>query len=187
MQTNETPGASNNLPNDFPGHEYGQSQVVKVFTEDLNRGECAIRRCETDAGTFVLTLHSSKKQLFTLESTSGLLVGTGDVLSVDWYVRYLQTFPEQVIKMMHDLFEEYKFSENIALLFAVNGTFRVLPKGDGMSYLYFPDNTYFLVSDNIYDVLPSKVLVQNDNYWGFKISQWVRSQLNRLNKKNEKT
>jgi len=71
-----------------------------------------------------------------------------------------------------------------ALMFAVNNTFRVLPNGDGKSFVYFPDNTSFMISDNIYDVLPAKVLIKNDNYWGFKISHWVRAQLEKLNKKH---
>ncbi|HTA82288.1 MAG TPA: hypothetical protein VK783_05130 [Bacteroidia bacterium] len=174
------------LPNDFPGHEYGDSQVIKVFTEDLNRGACAIRRCETSVGTFVLTLHTSKKQLFTLEGPLCMLIGTGNVLSVDWYIRYLQTFPDEVRHMMHDLFEEYRLTDNGANMFAINNTFRILPAGEGFVNIYFPDNSSFMVSNNIYDVLPTNVLIKNDNYWGFKISHWIRSKLSILNKKHGK-
>lgn len=166
------------LPNDFPGNEFGPSQVLKVFHEDLNKGECSIRRSHTQAGTFVLTLHTSNRQLFTVEGPNGLLIGIGNVLTVEPYVKYLLTLPDEVIKMLHDCFKELTFTES-PLLFAVNNTFRLLPKGDGTSCLYFPDNSYFLISDNIYDVMPVKVLKQNDAYWGYKISHWVRKQLHR--------
>jgi hypothetical protein len=168
------------LPNDFPGNEHGYSEVIKVFRDDLNRGACATRRW----GEFVLTLHTSKRGLSTLESPAGLLVCVGNVLSVDAYVRYLQTFPDEVRHMMGVLFDEYRLSDCNALMFAVNNTFRVLPAGDDFSNIYFPNNSFFLVSNNTFDVMPGDVLEKNDRLWGYRLSRWVRRQLNRRNDKD---
>jgi hypothetical protein len=172
------------VPNDFPGRTVGSSQVIKMFKKELKEGFSI----EDQKGSFVFILHNNKRGLWSIESPAGILIGIGNPFNpspIPDYLEYINTFPTEVIAMMKDHLANCE-SQGEALMFALNNTFRVLPKGDGMSYLYFPDNTYFLISDNIYDVLPSKVLVQNDNFWGYKISHWVRSQLSRINKKNGK-
>jgi hypothetical protein len=170
------------MPNDFPGRAVGPSQVIKMFKKEPKKGFSI----EDQKGSYVFILHNNIRGLWSVESPAGLLIGVGDPFPIPDYLKYIQTFPTEVVAMLKDHLANCEFTGE-ALMFGVNNTFRVLPKGDGMSYLYFPDNTYFMLSDNIYDVLPTKVLMKNDNYWGFKISHWVRSQLERLNKKYGKT
>jgi hypothetical protein len=169
------------VPNDFPGRAVGSSQVIKMFRKEPKEGFSI----EDRKGSFLFILHNNKRGLWSLESPAGLLIGVGNPFPIPDYLSYIQTFPAEVIAMLKDHLAKCE-SPGEALMFAVNNSFRVLPKDDGMSYLYFPDNTFFLLSDNIYNVLPAKVLVQNDNYWGYKISRWVRNQLDRINNKNGK-
>lgn len=145
------------LPNDFPGNSYGYRQPLKVFRCDINYGACSTRRWNE----FILTVHTDKRGLFSLESPSGMLIGVGDVLTVQEYVQYLQTFPKEVQIMMKEMFYEYGFSQCNALLFAVNNTFRMLPSGEGLYRLYFPDNSWQDISGDMYDVVPGDELYNN--------------------------
>ena len=162
------------IPNDFQGSYAGRTDTIKTFHCDTHQSETSSAYIE---GGYLITIHSEKAQLWSLQSALGFLIGIGNPMSNKDYMDYLNKIPEKVIDMLNLKFKEHGFADSNPLMFGVNNTMRLLPTNNGLFYLMFPDGTYELFS-SLYDnpEFSDEFLSKHKVTMGNKVDTWLRKQ-----------
>jgi len=161
-------------PLDIRGSFAGRTNAIKTFFCDTHLSETCSDSAE---GGYLLTTHTVRRQLWSLQFATGFIIGIGDPFSNEQYVEYLSSFPAEVIEMLKKQSERYKFSSSNSLLFAVNNTMRLIPTKDGLFYLGFPDNSFEIIS-SLYNnpAFSDDVLRKHEHNMGEKIGKWLYGQ-----------
>ena len=158
--------------NPFKGNYAVVNNNIKVFRQDLIYGECST---ETIPEGYLITIHTNKRQLWSIQYLEGYLIGVGNPFSNQDYAEYLNSeFPDEVRNRLQEIFEEHGFSTDNALLFGLNNTSRVIKCKDGGLYVCFPDNTCMIYDNG--DVA-EEIALADTNLHTHKISNWLRGQL----------
>jgi hypothetical protein len=165
---------------DFEGSYPGKTDAIKIFHCDV------LSTWTTSAsanGGYHLTIHSVKRQLYSLQWPGGMLIGIGDPVSNPDYMSYLVNFPLDAIAMLKKTFESCGFDSKNPLLFAVDNTIRLLPGNPGLFYLCLPDNSYEITTE-LYDnpAFSKEILKEHENQMGAKIGVWLKKRFNFIEK-----
>jgi hypothetical protein len=161
-------------PAEIRGSYAGRTNAIKTFFCDTHLSETCSDSAE---GGYLLTTHTVRRQLWSLQFPTGFIIGVGDPFSNEQYAEYLSSFPAEVIDMLKKQSERYKFSTSNALLFAVNNTMRLIPAKEGLFYLGFPDSSFEIIS-SLYDnpAFSDYVLRKHEHNMGGKIGKWLYGQ-----------
>jgi hypothetical protein len=164
------------LDHKFSGTTTGKNTTIKTFSSDIDHSECGVFHASFDK-RYMLTIHTVKRELWSLSWPSGFITGIGNVFSNREYATFLSSFPKEVIDLLKEKFEEYRFSSSNCLLFGINNTMRLLPYKESLNYLCFPDDSYELIS-SLHDnsAISDAVLVKHQETIGTIIGKWLREQ-----------
>ncbi len=169
--TNKTPNPANAKRTsviNVPG-------FIKTFNcdSDLNDGD--------DEGFarsgHLVTIHSLKRELWSLQSSTGFIIGVGNPLhSNKEYAEYLNNIPCDIASMLEDMFKHFGFSDSKPLLFNLKNTIRLIPfkKDQDLFYLYFPDDSVEIISSN--PVPEDRAPYKYDIEPGKRINAWLHNQ-----------
>jgi len=160
--------------NHFSGSYVGYNKSIKTFHCDTHLSACYSFSFE---GGVLFSIHSVKRNLWSLQSPLGYLIGIGNPFSNINYTDYLCDFSYEVLDRLKEEFEKYEFSTSNPIMFGINGACRVVKCKDGLYYLYFPDGTYEVSQINDPPTFTNYQMCNHKSYIGDKIIRWVRSQL----------
>ena len=124
--------------NNFKGNYAVKNNSIKVFRQDLIYGECST---ETIGEGYLITIHTNKREIWSLQSMLGYIVGVGNPFSNAGYSDYLfGEYPVEVTDKLKRRFEQHEFSSDNPLMFALENTCRVIKGKEGSLYVCFPDS-----------------------------------------------
>jgi len=167
--------------NNFKGNYAVKNNSIKVFRQDLIYGECST---ETIGEGYLITIHTNKRGLWSLQSMLGNIVGVGNPFSNEDYSDYLYgEYPAEVTDRLKRRFEEYGFSSDNPLLFGLNNTCRVIKCKEGSLFVCFPDNTCMIYDSG--DVA-EEIALSDGKFYNDKIGKWLRNQLDFIHKVEER-
>jgi hypothetical protein len=125
----------------------------------------------------LVTIHSLKRELWSLQSSTGFIIGVGNPLhSNKEYAEYLNNIPCDIASMLEDMFKHFGFSDSKPLLFNLKNTIRLIPfkKDQDLFYLYFPDDSVEIISSN--PVPEDRAPYKYDIEPGKRINAWLHNQ-----------
>lgn len=128
----------------FGGSFAGLTGLIKTFHVDTNQS--FVSSSNVVPG-YYFTLHSRKRELWSLQSAREVLVGIGSPFDVQAYDEYIKTYPRIVRLLLLAEFSKNGFHCTEPLLFSVNNTMRLLPAKEGTYHLVMPDNSVQVMTD----------------------------------------
>lgn len=170
METNQ-----DNNESLFAGDYVGLTTLIKTFHCDTH---LSFVSASSEVPGYYFTLHSLKRELWSLQSKQGVLVGIGNVFNVEQYEEHLKTYPRQVRLLLLVEFGKNSFKCTEPLMFMVNNTMRLIPTKNGLFHLITPDNSVQVMT-NPY-VKPStfstSFLKQFVTNLGERMDIWLKAQ-----------
>lgn len=165
------------VQNNFKGNYAVKNNSIKVFRQDLIYGECST---ETIGEGYQITIHTNKRELWSLRSMLGNIVGVGNPFSNTDYSDYLyEEYPVEVIDKLKIRFEQHEFSSDSPLMFALESTCRLIKGKEGSLYVGFPDNTC-MIYDN--GGVAEEIALSDGKFYSDKIGKWIEKQIDFIHK-----
>lgn len=166
----------NKEPNDISGSVVGKNSTITTFHCDTDGSETGTYYTPSNR-RYLLTVHSAKRMLWSLQWPTGFIFGIGDAFVNEHYKEYLSDFPPEVIQLLKKWFEHFNFMSDSPLLFGINNTTRLFTFKDGLFYLCFPDKSYEIIS-TLYDNpgISDDVLDKHEGIMGNKLGKWLKAQ-----------
>lgn len=173
-----------NIEKPFAGDYAGLTTLIRTFHCDTNNSFVS---ASNEVPGYYFTLHSQKRELWSLQSKHGVLVGMGNIFNVEQYEEHLKTYPKEVRLLLLVEFGKNKFKSDEPLLFAVNNTLRLLPAKNGLFHLITPDNSVQVMTNPYIE--PSTFgpvfLKQFVAGIGERVDKWLREQFQFINDKRK--